>query len=123
MQKVSIAAVLCGLVAVPFVGALSQDTNEAFAPNPRSEYVVFLDNGSSRLSPAAIETVREAARAARSSRTIELEGRADYAKAVKAELVRQGAPADAISIRPTVGQSLQKVGASDPIDRRVEIKF
>ena len=34
-----------------------------------------------------------------------------------------GAPADAISIRPVVGQSIQKVGTKDPIDRRVEIKF
>jgi hypothetical protein len=127
MQKLSIAVLLGSLLAVPLSGAMSQSTDEASAytlsPSPRSEYIVFFDSGSNRLSPLAIETVRSAAQAARSARMIELAGRPDYANAVKQELVRQGIPANAISIRPATGRPLQKVGASDPIDRRVEIRF
>jgi outer membrane protein OmpA-like peptidoglycan-associated protein len=127
MQKLSIAALLGSLLAVPLSGAMSQSTDQASAytlsRSPHGEYIVFFDSGSNRLSPLAIETVRSAAQAARSARTIELEGRADYTNAVKQELVRQGVSADAISVHSATNRPLQKVGASDPIDRRVEIRF
>jgi hypothetical protein len=127
MKKLSIAVLLGSLLAVPLSGAMGQSTEQASAytlsPSPRGEYIVFFDSKGNRLSPLAIETVRSAAQAARSAGTIELEGRADYANTVKQELVRQGVSADAISVHPATHRPLQKVGASDPIDRRVEIRF
>ena len=126
MQKLSIAAVLGGLFLMPLagtMGAMGQSTNVASAPNPPVGYMVFLDNGS-RLSPVAMDTVRSAAAAAKSGRMIGVEGRAEHADIVKKELVRQGAPAESIAVRPA-SRPLKKAadGVNDPTDRRVEIKF
>ena len=54
-----------------------------------------------------------------------LVGRAENIAPVKGELVRQGVPAQAIKVRPESGAPIAKAadGLSDPIDRRVEIKF
>lgn len=123
MTKRTIALMIAGLVAVPLSGAVGQTVNLASIPDTRGEYVVFFDNGTNQLSSIASDTVQKAADASRSARSIQIEGRADYANAVKAELVRRGTPAETIRIRPAIEQGLERVGRSDPVDRRVEISF
>jgi len=103
-------------------------TNIASASNPRAEYagyVVFLDKGSGQLSSSAVDIVRSAATTTRSARKVWLVGYPDHVNAVKAEFVRQGVPAESIMVLRETGQPLQKTGdgITEPIDRRVEIKF
>jgi hypothetical protein len=52
-------------------------------------------------------------------------GRADYAEAVKNELVRDGVPARSIVVVAETGVPLSSVadGVSDPANRRVEIRY
>lgn len=123
MRKLSIAVALGGLVLMP-LSAMSQDI--ALAPNTvsKSDHMLFMENGSTRVPASAMETVRSAADAAKAAPVL-IEGRADYANAVKQELVRQGAPAEAISVRPATASPLVKAGdgVTDPTDRRVVIKF
>src|SRR5262245_14104856 len=104
--------------------ALAQSTELAYASAPKSEFVVFLDNGA-QLSPVANATVHKAAIAARSARTIHVTGRGDYAEAVKGELMRNGIPANAIEVTPQAYNPLPKPadGLRDPMMRRVEISF
>lgn len=123
MRKLSIAVALGGFVLMP-LSAMSQDM--ALAPNTiaKSDHMLFMEYGSTRVPASAMETVRSAANAAKAAPVL-IEGRADYANAVKQELVRQGAPAEAISVRPVTGSPLVKAGdgVTDPTDRRVDIKF
>lgn len=123
MRKLSIAVVLGGLVLAP-LSAMSQEI--AAAPNTAatSDHMLFMENGSARVPASAMDTVRNAADAAKVT-PVRIEGRADYANAVKQELVRQGAPAEAISVRPIAAKPLVKAGdgVTDPTDRRVEIRF
>ena len=123
MRKLSIAVALGGLVLMP-LSAMSQDM--ALAPNTiaKSDHMLFMENGSTHVPASAMETVRSAANAAKAAPVL-IEGRADYANAVKQELVRQGAPAEAISVRPVKASPLVKAGdgVTDPTDRRVDIKF
>ncbi len=122
MRKLSSAFILASLIVAP-VTAMSQDL--ASAPNtPVSDHMVFMANGETRVPASALETIRSAADAAKSA-PIRIEGRSDYANAVKQELVRQGAPAEAIIVRPTPVKPLVKVGdgIADPTERRVDIKF
>ncbi len=118
MRKLSIAIVLGSvLVAAPISAAMSQ--------NSSPEYTVFIDrSGNKPLTAGAKDTVRKAVIASK-SRTIQVQGRADYAEAVKDELVRQGVSPDRISVHPVVSKPLQKVGdgMSDPTDRKVVISF
>ena len=127
MRKYGIAALLGSVFLMPVSGAMGQ-TNIASVSNPRAEYagyVVFLDKGSGQLSSAATDIVRSAASTTRSARQVRLIGHPDHVNAVKAELVRQGVPAESIMVLRETGQPLQKSadGLSEPIDRRVEIKF
>jgi hypothetical protein len=109
MRKLCISVVIGGLAMMP-LSAMSQ--NMASAPNaaPKADHMLFVENGNK--VPASAKTVR-------------VEGRADAANAVKQELVKQGAPADKISVRPVAAKPLMKVGdgLSDPTERKVEIKY
>jgi hypothetical protein len=124
MQKLSIALVIGGLALMP-LSAMSQ--NIASAPNApvaKSDHILFMERGSARVPDSAMDTIRNAADAAKSS-PVRIEGRADYANAVKQELVRQGAPVNSISVRPTTAQPLAKAGdgVTDPTERGVALKF
>lgn len=122
MRKLSSVLILASLAMAPMT-AMSQEL--ASAPNaPVSDHMVFMGNGDARVPLSAMETIRSAADAAKSA-PIRIEGRADHANAVKQELIRQGAPAEAITVRPTPTKPLVKVGdgVADPTERRVDIKF
>lgn len=118
MRKLGIAIVLGSiLMAAPFSAAMSQSA--------KSDYTVFIDrSGNKPLTPAAKDTIRKAVAASR-SHVIEVSGRADYAEAVRDELLHQGVPADRISLHPVAAKPLVKVGdgMSNPTDRQVVISF
>jgi len=121
------ALLLGGLFLAPASGAMGQSTNLAYAPaaSPKTEYVVFIDNGGNQLSSAASATVRRAATAARSAKVVQLVGRADHVEAVKQELVRDGVPERAIAVHHQSTRPIVRAndGVSDPLNRRVEIAF
>ncbi|HSI01291.1 MAG TPA: hypothetical protein VLA02_11875 [Reyranella sp.] len=122
MRYSGIAIIVGGLLAA---GAAAAQTEIAVAvPAPQRDFVVFADKGQA-LSPTAIETLRAAASEASGARQVTLVGRAENIAPVKGELVRQGVPAQAIKARPENHAPIAKAadGLSDPIDRRVEIKF
>ena len=125
MQKLSIALVIGGLSLMP-LSATAQNLASApgNAPVVRSDHLVFMGSTADRVPQSAMETVRAAADAAKQS-PVRIEGRSDYANAVKQELVRQGAPADSISIRPVPAQPLAKAGDGLAIatDRGVILRF
>ena len=127
MQKYGVAAALLGGLFLAPLPLMAQSTNVAYATGgAASEYVVFLDKGTSQLSAPAIGTIHSAAQAARPGTTIRLVGRADQAAAVKQELVREGISAASIVVIGTRSSDpLPRVadGLSDPASRRVEIKF
>lgn len=118
MRKLGIAIVLGSvLVAAPFSAAMSQSA--------KSEYTVFIDrSGNKPLTAAAKDTINKAVKASR-SHVIEISGRADYAQAVRDELLRQGVSADRINLQPVVAKPLMKAGdgMSNPTDRQVILKF
>ncbi|MDP2378641.1 hypothetical protein [Reyranella sp.] len=97
-------------------------------PQPRPDFVVFFENGSPDLSPAASNTIRIAAKAARAKQAtiVRVVGRGDRAEAVKAELVRQGVAATSIVFvgrdesRPLIKAA---DGVTDPSYRQVRIAF
>lgn len=124
MQKLSTALVIGGLVLMP-LSAMAQNLASAPATSPivRSDHLVFLGSDAS-VPASAMETVRSAADAAKQT-PIRIEGRPDYANAVKQELVRQGAPASSISIRPVATQPLPKPGdgVAVPSERGVILSF
>jgi hypothetical protein len=110
-------AILAGIsLASPVI---AQDV--ASLPNAKSFYLVFADRNG-LLSPVAIETVRNAAHAAR---PIDLSGPAPYVETVKKQLIREGVRATAISVRSTTAPSLPATqdGISTPQDRSVQIRF
>ena len=122
MRYSGIAIIVGGLLAA---GAAAAQTEIAVAvPAPQRDFVVFADKGQA-LSPTAIETLRAAAGEASGARQVTLVGRSENIAPVKGELVRQGVPAHAIKVRPETHAPIAKAadGLSDPIDRRVEIKF
>ena len=127
MKKLHIGAILLGgLVAAPFYTAMAQTTNVAYASEPRPGYVVFFDKGTARLSSVADETIRRAAADAdKSAGLVRVVGRADYADAVKNELVRNGVPARSIVVVPRTDSPLPTIadGVSEPANRSVEIKY
>jgi ferredoxin-NADP reductase len=92
----------------------------ASLPDAKSSYLVFADRNG-RLSPVAIEMVRNAAHAAG---PIYLSGPAPYVETVNKQLIREGVPATAISVR-TTAPSLPATqdGISSPEDRGVQIRF
>jgi hypothetical protein len=117
-------ALAASLLLAPISAAMGQSTNIAYASAPRADYVVFF-NSDGELSPAANKTVQMAAKAAASAGTVHIGGRADHAEAVKAELVREGVPADSIIVLRQTGSPLPQPadGIKDPLNRRVEISF
>jgi hypothetical protein len=125
MQKLNTALVIGGLVLMP-LSAIAQNlaSAPAAAPVSRSDHLVFMGSDGSRVPDSAMETVRSAAAAARQS-PVRIEGRIDYANAVKQELVRQGAPTTSISVTPTPVQPLPKAGdgIAVPSDRGVVLRF
>jgi hypothetical protein len=127
MKKLHIGAILLGgLVAAPLQAPMAQSTEVAFASDPRPGYVVFFDKGTSHLSRVADETIRRAAvDADKSAGLVRVVGRADYAAAVKDELVRNGVPSRSIVVVPKTGNPLPTIadGVSEPANRSVEIKY
>jgi hypothetical protein len=123
MQKHGIAAVMLGglFLASP---AMAQSTHQAYATGePRSEYMVFLEKGNV-LPESAIPMVNKASKAAKAGKTIHLVGRADQAEIVKQEMIREGAPANAIVVAHEPVKALPKVdNLSDTANRKVEIKY
>ena len=124
MQKLSTALVISGLALMTFC-AMAQDLASAptTAPIAKPDHLVFLGSDAS-VPASAMETVRSAADAARQA-PIRIEGRADYANAVKQELVRQGAPASSISIAPVATQPLPRTGDGVAVapERSVKLRF
>jgi hypothetical protein len=127
MKNLHIGAILLGgLFVTPFQAALSQTTNVAYANESRPGYVVFFDKGTVQLSSVADETIRRAAADAdRSAGLVRVVGRADYADAVKNELVRDGVPARSIVVIAGAESPLPTIadGVSEPANRRVEIRY
>jgi hypothetical protein len=123
MPKYRIAAVVLGglFLASP---AMAQSTNLAYATGePRSESMVFLEKGNV-LPESAVPLVSKASMAAKAGKTIHLLGRADQAEIVKAEMIREGAPANAIIVAREPVKVLPKVDSlSDASSRKVEIKY
>jgi hypothetical protein len=123
MQKYRIAAVMLGglFLASP---VMAQSTHQAYASGePRSEYMVFLEKGNV-LPESAIPMVSKATKAAKAGKTIHLVGRADQAEIVKQEMIREGAPANAIVVAREPAKPLPKVDSlSDTQSRKVEIKY
>ncbi len=124
MKKYGVAILVGGLIVGAAVSAMAQDVASAVPP-PKGELLVFAEKGSHALSPTAIAIIRTAASQASAARHVTLSGRAEDIALVKSELVRQGVPADAIVVQREASASLPKVddGLSDPMDRRVEIRF
>jgi hypothetical protein len=125
MQKITIAIVLGGLALMP-LSAMSQDLASATYGKPmaKSEHILFMEKGSMRVPDSAMETIRSAANAAKSSPVL-IEGRPEYANAVKQEMLSQGAPAASITVRPAPVQPLARAGdgVSVSADRGVAIRF
>jgi hypothetical protein len=123
MPKYRIAAVVLGglFLASP---AMAQSTNLAYATGePRAESMVFLERGNV-LPESAIPMVSKASKAAKAGKTIHLVGRADQAEIVKQEMIREGAPANAIVVARDPVKTLPKVDSvGDASSRKVEIKY
>lgn len=121
MRYSGIALLIGGLLVAG--GAAAQNIAMS-VPAPKREVVVFADKGNT-LSPTALATVRTAANEASAARQVTLVGRPGNIAAVKNELVSAGVPAQAIVARPDSQPPITRSadGLSDPIDRRVEIRF
>ncbi len=130
MKNVRISAILLGgLVIAPLQASMAQTTDVAYAHStePRPGYVVFFDRDTGQLSSVAGETIRRAAADADRSGggLVRVVGRADYADAVKNELVRDGVPVRSIVVVQNIDNPLPTIadGVSEPANRRVEIKY
>lgn len=122
----------CAILLVPgltkgHAADLAAAAPAAAPAQPRPGYVVFFGPGRPEVSPAAADTIRLAARVARSNKAsiIRLVGRADHAEAVKADLVRQGVSAQSVVL---VGRDDDPIvrastGVAEPLNRRVLIAF
>jgi len=121
----------CAVLLVPGLTKANAQNLAATAPvaaQPRPGYVVFFEQNSAELSPVAADTIRLAARKARANKApiVRLVGRADYAEAVKAELIRQGVHPPSIVLvgRDDSSPVLRaSTGVAEPINRRVLIAF
>ncbi|MFO1079268.1 MAG: hypothetical protein U1E23_01390 [Reyranellaceae bacterium] len=125
MRSTSLAGLMmAGLLIGSATSASAQSTEVAYGMAPRADYVVFLEQDA-RLSAVAGDTVRMAAEAARSARSVQLIGRQDYADVVKDRLVRDGVPARSIVVVPRAARAMAPAlgGVEDPTARRVEITF
>ena len=122
MRHLKVGAILLGsLILAP--SAFAQ-TEVAYANESRPGYVIFFSNGSAHISSVAGETIHlAAADADRSAGLVRVVGPADYAGAVKNELVRNGVPARAIVVVPRTASALptSNDGISEPAS--VEIHY
>jgi len=76
------------------------------------------------LPPSAAPMVSNAITAARAGKTVHLQGRTDQAEAVKQEMIRDGAPANANVVTHEPVKALPKVDSlSDSASRTVAIKY
>jgi hypothetical protein len=123
MPKYRIAAVVLGGLFLTSP-AMAQSTNLAYATGePRAESMVFLERGNV-LPESAVPMVSKASKAAKAGKTIHLVGRADQAEIVKQEMIREGAPANAIVVAREPVKTLPKVDSvGDASSRKVEIKY
>jgi hypothetical protein len=123
MRSYGIAILAGGLLAGMAATASAQNLASA-VPAPKKEFVVFADRGAT-LSPTATATVQNAASEASGVRQVTLVGRAENIAPVKGELVRAGVAPEAIVVKHEANAPIAKPtdGLSDPIDRRVEIRF
>jgi hypothetical protein len=123
MRNIGMAILAGGLLIGASGAAVAQNMASA-VPAPKNEFVVFTDRGSA-LSPTAATTVRAAASEAVGARQVTLVGRPESIAPVKGELLRQGVAPEAIVVKQEARAPIPKPadGLSDPIDRRVEIKF
>ena len=117
-------AILAGGMMIGTAGAAMAQNIATAVPAPAKEYVVFADRGHS-LSPTATAIVHNAAMEASDARKITLTGRAENVVQVKNELIRQGVAPQTIVVKQEARAPIAKPvdGLSDPIDRRVEIRF
>lgn len=124
----------CAVLLVPGLTKANAQDLAAAAPatdvaaKPRPGYVVFFEPNSTEVSPTAAATIRTAARAARANKAhiIRIVGRADYAQAVKDQLVLQGIAPTSIALvgRDDSGPIVRaSTGVAEPINRRVLIAF
>lgn len=115
---------LAGGLLVGAAGVATAQNLASAVPDPTKDIVVFADHGSS-LSPTAAAAVRSAATEASSARQVTLIGRPENVAPVKSELVRHGVSPQAIVVQREARAPIAKPadGLSDPIDRRVEIKY
>jgi len=118
-------AILAGGLLVGMAGAATAQQLASAVPAPKKEFVVFTDRGGAVLSPTAAAMVRTAASEASGARQVTLIGRAENIALVKGELIRQGMAPQAIIGKPEARAPIARSmdGLSDPIDRRVEIRF
>jgi len=134
MRSTLAAGLLAGCAVLLGSGFTSADAQNLAAAGqttvtvkPRPGYIVFFEQNSAEVSPTAADTIRIAAKAARASKApmVRIVGRADYAEAVKAELVRQGVPGSSIVLvgRDDTGPLIRASGGVEPINRRVLIAF
>ncbi len=123
MRNLSMA-ILAGGLLVGMTGVATAQNVASAVPGPKNEFVVFADKGSV-LSPTAAATVRTAASEASTAPQITLIGRPENIAPVKGELIRQGVSPQAILVKQEARAPIAKPadGLSDPIDRKVEIKF
>ena len=122
----------CAVLLVPGLTKANAQDLAAAAPaasaHARPGYVVFFEPNGTQLSPTAAETIRLAARSAQASKApiVRVVGRAEYAEAVKAQLVLQGVQPTSIALvgrddsNPVMRAS---TGVAEPINRRVLIAF
>jgi hypothetical protein len=117
-------AILAGGLLVGTAGVATAQNMASAIPAPANEYVVFADRGNA-LSPTAAATVRTVANEASGARQVILIGRAENIAPVKGELVRNGVAPQVIVVKqePRAPFAKSADGLSDPIDRRVEIRF
>lgn len=121
----------CAVLLLPGLTKANAQDLAATAPvaaQPRPGYVVFFEPSGTKVSPVAAGTIRIAAQAVRANKApiVRIVGRADYAEAVKAELVRQGVSASSIVLvgRDDSGPLIRaSTGMAEPINRRVSIAF
>ena len=117
---VAAASAALALFALP---AFSQQM--ASAPNvaPSQRQLVFMEEGD-RLPPSAADTLRAAAATARST-PVTIEGRPAQVAEVKRELIRLGAPSEAVivKLKPVATLPATGDGASNPAQRHVSIDF
>jgi len=117
-------AILAGGLLVGTAGIASAQNMASAVPAPKSDYIVFADRGSA-LSPTAAATVRTVATEASGARQVTLIGRPENIAPVKGELLRNGVSPKSIVVQQEARAPIAKPadGLSDPIDRRVEIRF